>query len=208
MCAVKNLNSANVIHRDLKPANILINRDCQIQLCDFGLARTLPESSTSSGSGNTKRIRNQVKKRKLDARFDKHRERRLIAKKLLSDQEKKGTHKSKKRSLSSHVGSRWYRAPEISLVEPRYDQASDMWSLGCILYELLKATQTAPEDIHEVVAFPGTSCYPLSPNGLSPDADAPATATTDQLTVTLQKLDDLNDDDLSFITEKEVKSYI
>ena len=123
-----------MIHRDLKPANILINRDCQIRLCDFGLARTLPESATSSGCGNTKRIRNQIKKRKVDARFDKQRERRLIAKKLGSDHEKKG---DKKRSLSSHVGSRWYRAPEISLVELQYDQASDMWSLGCILYELL-----------------------------------------------------------------------
>lgn len=83
-----------------------------------------------------------------------------------------------------------------------------MWSLGCILYELLKATQTPPEDIHEVVAFPGTSCYPLSPNGLNPDENLPATATTDQLMVTLQNLDDLNDDDLSFIAEKEVKTYV
>jgi mitogen-activated protein kinase 1/3 len=44
---------------------------------------------------------------------------------------------NKKRSMSSHVASRWYRAPEISLVEKRYDTAADMWSLGCILYELL-----------------------------------------------------------------------
>jgi len=42
-----------------------------------------------------------------------------------------------KRSLSVHVGSRWYRAPEINLVEKQYDYASDMWSLGCIIYELI-----------------------------------------------------------------------
>jgi serine/threonine protein kinase len=42
-----------------------------------------------------------------------------------------------KRIMSLHVGSRWYRAPEISLVEKSYDQASDVWSLGCIIYELL-----------------------------------------------------------------------
>ena len=42
-----------------------------------------------------------------------------------------------KRNMSLHVGSRWYRAPEISLVEKQYDFASDMWSLGCVLYELL-----------------------------------------------------------------------
>lgn len=42
-----------------------------------------------------------------------------------------------KRNMSLHVGSRWYRAPEISLVEKQYDFASDMWSLGCVLFELL-----------------------------------------------------------------------
>ena len=39
--------------------------------------------------------------------------------------------------MSLHVGSRWYRAPEISIIEKQYDQASDMWSFGCILYELM-----------------------------------------------------------------------
>ena len=31
----------NIIHRDIKPANILVNSDCNIKLCDFGLARTI-----------------------------------------------------------------------------------------------------------------------------------------------------------------------
>ena len=39
--------------------------------------------------------------------------------------------------MSLHVGSRWYRAPEISIIEKQYDQASDLWSFGCIIYELL-----------------------------------------------------------------------
>ncbi len=42
-----------------------------------------------------------------------------------------------KRHLSLSVGSRWYRAPEICLVEKHYDQASDIWGVGCIIYELL-----------------------------------------------------------------------
>jgi len=31
----------------------------------------------------------------------------------------------------------WYRAPEICLQNPKYTQKSDMWSIGCIFYEML-----------------------------------------------------------------------
>lgn len=33
------LHSARVFHRDLNPNNILVNSDCQLRVCDFGLAR-------------------------------------------------------------------------------------------------------------------------------------------------------------------------
>ena len=36
---LKFLHSSSVIHRDLKPANILLNEDCSLKICDFGLAR-------------------------------------------------------------------------------------------------------------------------------------------------------------------------
>lgn len=37
---VNYIHSANVLHRDLKPDNILINANCDLKICDFGLART------------------------------------------------------------------------------------------------------------------------------------------------------------------------
>jgi serine/threonine protein kinase len=37
--ALKYIHSANVLHRDLKPSNILLNSDCELKICDFGLSR-------------------------------------------------------------------------------------------------------------------------------------------------------------------------
>ena len=45
LCAVQFMHSANIIHRDINPANILINSDCEVKLCDFGLSRALPKRS-------------------------------------------------------------------------------------------------------------------------------------------------------------------
>ncbi|PVD23664.1 hypothetical protein C0Q70_16937 [Pomacea canaliculata] len=41
--AIKYLHSGNVIHRDLKPSNILLDSECVVKLCDFGLARSLTQ---------------------------------------------------------------------------------------------------------------------------------------------------------------------
>ena len=83
LCAVKYLHTQNIIHRDLKPANILIDKDCNIKVCDFGLARTLPESSTGKGSGNTKRLRDGVYRNKSNLGSDQTKDvRNKIMKKL------------------------------------------------------------------------------------------------------------------------------
>ncbi|KAF0732293.1 hypothetical protein Ae201684_010583 [Aphanomyces euteiches] len=39
LVAIKYVHSASVLHRDLKPSNILVNANCDVKLCDFGLAR-------------------------------------------------------------------------------------------------------------------------------------------------------------------------
>lgn len=44
------MHKVGIIHRDIKPANILINEDCDIKICDFGLARSLADSSIWSQS--------------------------------------------------------------------------------------------------------------------------------------------------------------
>ncbi|KAF5200424.1 Mitogen-activated protein kinase [Thalictrum thalictroides] len=41
---LKFIHSANVIHRDLKPSNLLLNANCDLKICDFGLARPTSEN--------------------------------------------------------------------------------------------------------------------------------------------------------------------
>ena len=67
--------------------------------------------------------------------------------------------------MTGHMVTRWYRAPEIILLEPIYTTAVDIWSLGCILGELfsmLKENEDYP--MYRIPVFPGSSCFPLSPD--------------------------------------------
>lgn len=106
LCGLKYIHSANVLHRDLKPGNLLVNADCELKICDFGLARGFS----------------------------------------MDPEENAGY-------MTEYVATRWYRAPEIMLSFQSYTKASewplvpspaykltflvDVWSIGCILAELL-----------------------------------------------------------------------
>ena len=39
--------------------------------------------------------------------------------------------------LTEYVATRWYRAPEIMLNAKGYTNAIDMWSVGCILADMV-----------------------------------------------------------------------
>lgn len=107
--ALKAMHSANVLHRDLKPSNLLLNANCDLKVCDFGLARSAASTEDNSGF------------------------------------------------MTEYVATRWYRAPEIMLTFKEYTKAIDVWSVGCILAEMLSGKPL----------FPGKDCtsthFPLSP---------------------------------------------
>mmetsp|Transcript_47889 Transcript_47889/g.124191 ORF Transcript_47889/g.124191 Transcript_47889/m.124191 type:complete len:409 (+) Transcript_47889:129-1355(+) len=48
---LKYLHSAQVIHRDLKPRNLLVNQNCDLKICDYGLARVHYEDGTAFREG-------------------------------------------------------------------------------------------------------------------------------------------------------------
>lgn len=72
-----------------------------------------------------------------------------------------------KRSVSKMVVARWYRPPEVILLEANYDENVDIWSLGCILAEMIycsdKYIKSDKYKVNSRFLFQGDSCYPLSP---------------------------------------------
>jgi len=47
-------------------------------------------------------------------------------------------------TLTDYVATRWYRAPEILLGSNRYTFGVDMWSMGCILAEMISGKPIFP----------------------------------------------------------------
>lgn len=51
--ALRYVHSAGIVHRDLKPSNLLVDANCELKLCDFGLARAdrAPRAAGGRGAG-------------------------------------------------------------------------------------------------------------------------------------------------------------
>jgi len=112
LTALDALHARGIIHRDIKPANILLNRDCSIKVCDFGLARV---------KNSTKDNNNMEENDYINT--------------TNSTDEKK-----RKCQFTQHVVTRWYRAPEV-ILNKDYDDKIDVWAAGCIFAELILMTQ-------------------------------------------------------------------
>ena len=64
--------------------------------------------------------------------------------------------------ITDYVATRWYRAPEMLLGSTNYGKPIDMWSVGCILFELVvgvpllpgKSTKDMICMVFEVTGFP------------------------------------------------------
>jgi len=71
----------------------------------------------------------------------------------------------KKDKLTFHVVTRWYRAPEIILLQSEYGDAIEVWSVGCIFAELINnhVNNRKVSNFSYKPIFEGKACFPLSP---------------------------------------------
>ena len=144
LSGVQYLHSANVVHRDLKPSNLLINRDCDLRIADFGLARSLdaplalPADEEDASAADVGQAVDEEVAGAADVGKTADEEVTRAAdmgQKASAADPRLNVHSSG--VMTQYVVTRPYRAPELLLLCSRYTHSVDLWSIGCILAELL-----------------------------------------------------------------------
>ncbi len=120
----------------------------------------------------------------------------------------------RKRRLSAHISSRWYRPPEIILTHQDYSNSVDIWALGCVFAEILLLIQQKQANksnikLSDVILFPGKSCYPFTEGKEKGDKNDKATVRSDdQLIKILELLGLQSEENTNFLVDKSAIDYI
>ncbi|XP_037016605.2 mitogen-activated protein kinase 11 isoform X1 [Artibeus jamaicensis] len=117
---LKYIHSAGIVHRDLKPSNVAVNEDCELRVSAGGGGAE--NGGGAPGTAHPPPPTPGCWLQILDF----------------------GLARQAEEEMTGYVATRWYRAPEITLNWMHYNQTVDIWSVGCIMAELLQGKALFP----------------------------------------------------------------
>ena len=108
-----------IVHRDIKPANVMLTRQHEVKVMDFGIARAMADSAATMTQ------------------------------------------------TAQVIGTAQYLSPEQARGE-RVDARSDIYSTGCVLYELLTGKPPFTGDSPVAIAYQHVREEPVPPSQVDP----------------------------------------
>ena len=127
LAALAYSHQRGIVHRDIKPANVMLNRNGEVKVMDFGIARAMSDGASTMTQ------------------------------------------------TSAVIGTAQYLSPEQARGE-QVDARSDIYSTGCLLYELLAGRPPFVGDSPVSVAYQHVREEPIPPSHFDPDVPAAADA--------------------------------
>jgi eukaryotic-like serine/threonine-protein kinase len=120
-------HQAGIVHRDIKPGNVMVTRNGDVKVMDFGIARAMSDAQATMTQ------------------------------------------------TAQVIGTAQYLSPEQARGE-RVDSRSDLYSAGCLLYELLTGRPPFTGDSPVAIAYQHVRENPIPPSRVDPDVPAWADA--------------------------------
>ncbi len=113
-------HQAGIVHRDIKPGNVMVTRNGDVKVMDFGIARAMSDAQATMTQ------------------------------------------------TAQVIGTAQYLSPEQARGE-RVDSRSDLYSTGCLLYELLTGRPPFTGDSPVAIAYQHVRENPMPPSRVDPD---------------------------------------
>jgi serine/threonine-protein kinase len=118
--ALEYSHQAGIVHRDIKPGNVMVTRNGDVKVMDFGIARAMNDAQSTMTQ------------------------------------------------TAQVIGTAQYLSPEQARGE-RVDARSDLYSTGCLMYELLTGRPPFTGDSPVAIAYQHVRENPIPPSRLDPD---------------------------------------
>ena len=118
--ALEYSHQAGIVHRDIKPGNVMVTRNGDVKVMDFGIARAMGDAQATMTQ------------------------------------------------TAQVIGTAQYLSPEQARGE-RVDARSDLYSTGCLMYELLTGRPPFTGDSPVAIAYQHVRENPIPPSRLDPD---------------------------------------